>query len=105
MNSQASSFCGAIVLLHYASQRGGFPRSMAFCRRGSTKVRRNPPKGAAVKDFLRLLFLLSLVLVVTVSGQTTNGNIQGTVVDAQDATVSGATVSGRNMDTGLTVVA
>ncbi len=58
-----------------------------------------------MKDFLRLLFLLSLVLVVTVSGQTTNGNIQGTVVDAQDATVSGATVSGRNMDTGLTVVA
>ncbi|MCU1269966.1 MAG: hypothetical protein JWN74_1260 [Acidobacteriaceae bacterium] len=61
-----------------------------------------------MKNFLRLLSfssLLSAVLVVSVAGQTTNGSIQGTVVDAANAVVSGATVTGRNMDTGLTVTA
>jgi hypothetical protein len=68
--------------------------------------RRDFPKEAGVKDFLRLLsfsWLLSAVLVVSVVGQTTNGNIQGTVVDPQNATVAEANVTGRNMDTGLTV--
>jgi hypothetical protein len=72
------------------------------------EARRNLPKEAGVKHFLRLLsfsWLLSAVLVISVVGQTTNGNIQGTVVDPQNATVSGANVTGRNMDTGLTVVA
>lgn len=58
-----------------------------------------------MKHFLRTLCLLSLVLVVGAVGQTTNGNIQGTIVDPQGATVAGATVTGRNMDTGLTVSA
>jgi hypothetical protein len=54
-----------------------------------------------VKDFLRTLCLLSLVLVVGAYGQTTNGNIQGTVVDPQGAVLAGATVTAKNMDTGL----
>ncbi len=61
-----------------------------------------------MKDFLRLLSfsgLLSAVLVVSAGGQTTNGSIQGTVVDAGNAAVVGATVTARNMDTGLTVTA
>lgn len=58
-----------------------------------------------MKHFLRTLCLLSLVLVVGATGQTTNGNIQGTIVDAQGATVAGAAVTGRNMDTGLSVSA
>ena len=47
--------------------------------------------------------LLGCVLVaLSVWGQTTNGNIQGTVVDPVNAAVAGATVTARNMDTGLT---
>jgi hypothetical protein len=49
--------------------------------------------------------LIGLVLVVEANGQATNGNIQGTVVDPQGAVVAGATVTGRNMDTGLSVPA
>jgi hypothetical protein len=49
--------------------------------------------------------LLGLVLVVVANGQTTNGNIQGTVLDPQGAVVAGAMVTGRNLDTGLTVPA
>src|SRR5439155_3047921 len=44
-------------------------------------------------------------LVALVAGQTTNGSIRGTVVDPQSAAVAGANVTGRNMDTGLTVAA
>jgi len=61
-----------------------------------------------VKDFLRLLFvsvLLGAVLILSASGQSTNGNIQGAVVDPSNAAVSGANVTARNMDTGLTVAA
>lgn len=61
-----------------------------------------------MKDFLRrfcLLCLLSLLLAAAAIGQTTNGNIQGTIVDPQGAIVAGATVTGRNMDTGLAVSA
>jgi hypothetical protein len=59
-----------------------------------------------VKRFLRALCVPCLIgLVVGASGQTTNGNIQGTVVDTQGAVVAGATVTGRNMDTGLTAPA
>jgi len=50
-----------------------------------------------------LVCLLGCVLVaLSVWGQTTNGNIQGTVVDPVNAAVAGATVTARNMDTGLT---
>jgi carboxypeptidase family protein len=58
-----------------------------------------------VRNFWRTLCLLTLVLVVAANGQSTNGNIQGTIVDPQGATVAGATVTGRNMDTGLTASA
>lgn len=58
-----------------------------------------------MKDYLRTLCLLSIVLVIGAEGQTTNGNIRGTVVDAQGAIVAGAAVTGRNMDTGLSVPA
>ena len=61
-----------------------------------------------MKDFLRLLFvsvLLGAVLILSASGQSTNGNIQGAVVDPSNAAVSGANVTARNMDTGLTVAA
>jgi hypothetical protein len=59
-----------------------------------------------MKDSLRpfcLLCLLTLLLAAGADSQTTNGNIQGTVVDAQGAVVSGATVTARNMDTGLSL--
>ena len=50
-----------------------------------------------------LVCLLGCVLVALSGwGQTTNGNIQGTVVDPGNAAVAGATVTARNMDTGLT---
>ena len=58
-----------------------------------------------MKDFLRALCLMSLVLVVGAYGQTTNGNIQGTVFDPQGAIVAGASVTGRNMETGLSASA
>jgi len=52
-----------------------------------------------VKNFVCLLGCVLVAL--SVWGQTTNGNIQGTVVDPGNATVAGATVTARNMDTGL----
>ncbi|HZC23459.1 MAG TPA: carboxypeptidase-like regulatory domain-containing protein, partial [Candidatus Binatia bacterium] len=58
-----------------------------------------------MKDFLRTLCLLSLVLVVGAYGQTTNGNIQGTVVDPEGAVLAGAAVTAKNMDTGLSASA
>src|ERR1051326_596690 len=70
--------------------------------------RKFPSQEAGVKSSLRLLFvfgLISALLVVSASGQTTNGNIQGTVVDPSSAAVAGATVTARNMDTGLTAAA
>jgi len=54
----------------------------------------------------RLVCIVSLVLllsVVSLHCQTTNGSIQGTVADPSGAMIGGATVTGRNMDTGLTV--
>jgi Carboxypeptidase regulatory-like domain len=47
-----------------------------------------------------LFLLLSAVCAVA---QTTNGNIQGTVTDPSGATVGGAKVTARNLDTGLTI--
>ena len=61
-----------------------------------------------MKEFIRLLIvsgLLGSVLLLSASGQTTNGNIQGTVLDPSNAAVAGATVTARNIDTGLTVAA
>ena len=47
-----------------------------------------------------LLVLISTAFVVA---QNNNGNIQGTVSDPTGATVGGATVTGRNLDTGLSI--
>ena len=55
-----------------------------------------------MKDFLRLLFVSGAARRVSgplsLSGQTTNGNIQGTVVDPSGAAVPGAAVTARNVD-------
>ena len=54
----------------------------------------------------RLVCAFALFLVVStvyVLAQTTNGKIQGTVTDPSGATVGGAKVTGRNLDTGLTI--
>jgi Carboxypeptidase regulatory-like domain len=54
----------------------------------------------------RLVCTFALFLVVStvyVLAQTTNGKIQGTVTDPSGATVGGANVTGRNLDTGLTI--
>src|SRR5215469_11340076 len=55
-------------------------------------------KHAAI--FALLLFLLSSAF----HAQTTNGSIQGSVTDESGGAVPGATVTARNMDTGLTQV-
>src|SRR6266849_4881277 len=47
-------------------------------------------------------FIVCMLLTVSVYGQTTNGSIQGTVTDSSGATLSRATVTARNLDTGLT---
>src|SRR5919109_1806940 len=105
MNSQASPFCLCIVSLYYAPRCGLLhPLPMNF-HRAAYKTAEKLPKEAGVKDLLRTLCLLSLVLVVGANGQTTNGNVQGTVVDPQGAIVAGAAVTARNMDTGLKLTA
>ncbi len=58
---------------------------------------------AAVKKLLCLL--AGILVTLQVWGQTTNGNIQGTVLDPGGAAVAGATVTARKMDTGLTTSA
>lgn len=47
------------------------------------------------------MFLFASAL--SLRGQTTNGNIQGTITDPSGAAVVGADVTGRNLDTGLSV--
>jgi hypothetical protein len=45
---------------------------------------------------------LLLLATASLHSQTTNGSIQGTVTDQSGGAVSGATVTARNLDTGLT---
>jgi Carboxypeptidase regulatory-like domain/TonB dependent receptor len=45
-----------------------------------------------------------LTLAVGLRAQTTNGGIQGTVTDPSGAAIGGANVTGRNLDTGLSVM-
>jgi Carboxypeptidase regulatory-like domain/TonB dependent receptor len=56
-----------------------------------------------VKRFIYALVIVLLASAVPLSAQTTNGSIQGTVTDPSGAPVSGASVTGRNLDTGLTI--
>jgi Carboxypeptidase regulatory-like domain len=60
-----------------------------------------------VKHFLRVCSVLGLLVVVSTVmwGQSTGGAIQGTVVDPSGAVLSGATVTARNMGTGVTTTA
>lgn len=54
-----------------------------------------------MKHFVCLLVLVFAAAALV--GQTTNGSIQGEVSDPSGALVQGATVTGKNMDTGMTV--
>ena len=47
--------------------------------------------------------ILLLASAACLHGQTTNGNIQGTVTDPSGSAVGGAGVTGRNLDTGLSI--
>jgi len=49
------------------------------------------------------LALFLLALTTCALAQTTNGGIEGTVTDPSGATIGGASVSGRNMETGLRI--
>ena len=54
----------------------------------------------------RLVCILAFFLVASTASlraQTTNGSIQGTVTDPSGAAIGGASVTGRNLDTGLTI--
>ena len=57
----------------------------------------------SVKKLVCVLAFFLLVPTLCLRAQTTNGSIQGTVTDPSGATVGGATVTGRNMDTGLAI--
>ena len=56
-----------------------------------------------MKRFFCALALVLLASTVSLHAQTTNGGIQGTVTDPNGGAVSGASVTGRNLDTGLTL--
>ena len=56
-----------------------------------------------MKSLICTCALLLLASTVCVLAQTTNGSIQGTVTDPSGAAIVGASVTSRNMDTGLTV--
>jgi hypothetical protein len=58
-----------------------------------------------MKSFIyALVFLLSSLLLAAASlhSQTTNGSMEGTVTDQNGGPISGASVTARNLDTGLT---
>ncbi|MGB7846795.1 MAG: TonB-dependent receptor [Candidatus Acidiferrum sp.] len=56
-----------------------------------------------MERFICALALVLLVSAVSLQAQTTNGAIQGTVTDPSGGAVAGASVTGQNMDTGLTL--
>ena len=56
-----------------------------------------------MKSLICTCALLLLASTVCVLAQTTNGSIQGTVTDPSGAAIVGASVTSRNMDTGLTL--
>jgi len=58
-----------------------------------------------VKRFVCTLALFLLTSAALVLAQTTNGNIEGSVTDPSGATIGGAAITARNMDTGLTIAA
>jgi len=56
-----------------------------------------------VKRLVCTLAFFLLASTASLRAQTTNGSIQGTVTDPSGAAVGGASVTGRNLDTGLTI--
>src|SRR5216684_6492456 len=56
-----------------------------------------------MKRFIYTLAYILFALTLPLHAQTTNGSIQGTVTDPSGAAIGGASVTGRNMDTGLTI--
>src|SRR5713226_3408388 len=56
-----------------------------------------------MKRFIYTLAYILFALTLPLHAQTTNGSIQGTVTDPSGAAVGGASVTGRNLDTGLTI--
>ncbi len=56
-----------------------------------------------MKGFIYTFAFIFLASTVCLHAQTTNGSIQGTVTDPSGAAIGGATVTGRNQDTGLTL--
>src|SRR6266446_5340998 len=57
----------------------------------------------SVKRFIYALAFVLLASTLSLRAQTTNGSIQGTVTDPSGVDVAGTTVTGRNLDTGLTI--
>jgi Carboxypeptidase regulatory-like domain len=55
-----------------------------------------------MKKFLYTFAFLLLSAAVSLRAQTTNGSIEGSVTDPSGGAVAGASVTARNMDTGLT---
>jgi hypothetical protein len=56
-----------------------------------------------VKRLACTFAIFMLASAVCLHGQTTNGSIQGTVTDPSGSAVGGASVTGRNLDTGLSI--
>jgi Carboxypeptidase regulatory-like domain/TonB dependent receptor len=54
-----------------------------------------------MKRMIPILGALCFLFAVSLHAQTTNGSIEGAVTDASGASLAGATVTGRNLDTGL----
>src|SRR5258708_28383177 len=57
-----------------------------------------------MKKFIYTFAFLLLSAAVSLHAQTTNGSIEGSVTDPSGGAVAGASVTARNMDTGLTQV-
>src|SRR5258708_11915853 len=55
-----------------------------------------------MKKFIYTFAFLLLSAAVSLHAQTTNGSIEGSVTDPSGGAVAGASVTARNMDTGLT---
>jgi Carboxypeptidase regulatory-like domain/TonB dependent receptor len=62
----------------------------------------NAVRGKSMKKFLYTFAFLLLSAAVSLRAQTTNGSIEGSVTDPSGGAVAGASVTARNMDTGLT---
>jgi hypothetical protein len=82
---------------------GQLLRDISFA--SETRVEPERAKGrSTLKTFLCILAFVVLFSAVGLPAQTTNGSVQGTVTDPSGSAIGGAQVTGRNLDTGLSVV-